>query len=286
MAGVPQWDADIALVTQKDSQDGESGYSPGRRRVFGYSSDGQPAPIVRFGQFLRSRRVKDFGWRALRYAGYAAGAYFAFVFLLIVLYRFVNPPASALMLTQSLTGTDVQQEWVDIDQISPALVRAVIIAEDWGFCDHYGIDFSAIAEAIERSNGGVPRGASTVSMQLTKNLFLWNAKSFLRKAIELPLTLMIELIWPKRRIMEVYLNVAEWGPGIFGAEAAARYHFNKSARRLGRRESAQLAAALPNPMVRDAGDPGPKTSRKARVIQSRVRKAGDVAACVLNRGGG
>lgn len=271
-------------MTQKDSQDGERDYPPERLGVFGYPADGEPAPIVRFWRYLRSRRGKDLGWRVLRYAGYAAAAYFALVFLLIVLYRFVNPPASALMLTQSLTGTDVQQEWVDIERISPALIRAVIISEDWGFCDHYGIDFGAIAEAIERSNGGVPRGASTVSMQLTKNLFLWNAKSYVRKAIELPLTLMIELFWPKRRIMEVYLNVAEWGPGIFGAEAAARYHFGKSARRLGRRESAQLAAALPNPMVRDAGDPGPKTTRKARVIQSRVRKAGDVASCVLDRG--
>ncbi len=227
------------------------------------------------------QRYKDLGRTALRYAGYAIGGYFAFVFVLILLYRVVNPPASSLMLVQALTGTEVQQQWVSLDEISPSLVRAVIVSEDWTFCEHYGIDIKAIEQAIEKSGNGIPRGASTISMQTTKNLFLWNARSYVRKVVELPLTLMIELIWPKSRILEIYLNVAEWGPGIFGAEAAAQYHFNKPAARLDSREAAQLAASLPNPIIREAGDPGPRTARKASVIQSRMRNAGAAAECVL-----
>lgn len=228
-------------------------------------------------------RAKGVGRTALRYAGYAVAGYFAFVFALILLYRFVNPPFSSLMVVQALTGTSVHKEWVPLEEISPALVRAVIVSEDWSFCAHYGIDIKAIEEAIERSGDGIPRGASTISMQTTKNLFLWNAKSYIRKAVEVPLTLMIELIWPKWRILEIYLNVAEWGPGVFGAEAAAQYHFNKPASRLGEREAAQLAASLPNPIIREAGDPGPRTARKASVIQSRMRNAGGAANCVLSK---
>lgn len=258
-----------------------------QRRVEPYAGfrDARPGDISRDGFAAPPAsdwdRYKAYARTALRYAGYAIGGYFALVFVLILLYRVVNPPASSLMIAQALTGTDVRQEWVPLDYISPALVRAVIVSEDWSFCEHYGIDIKAIEQAIEKSGNGIPRGASTISMQTTKNLFLWNAKSYIRKAVELPLTLMIELIWPKSRILEIYLNVAEWGPGIFGAEAAAQYHFNKPASRLGEREAAQLAASLPNPIIREAGDPGPRTARKASVIQSRMRNAGGAAACVL-----
>jgi monofunctional biosynthetic peptidoglycan transglycosylase len=162
-------------------------------------------------------------------------------------------------------------------------VRAVIVSEDGRFCSHHGIDLDAIEDAIERSKGGIPRGASTISMQVTKNLFLWSSRSYLRKIVELPLTLLMELWWPKARILEIYLNIAEWGPGIFGAEAAAQHHFRRPASGLTEREAALLAAALPNPIRRDAGDPGPRTVRKAVVIQSRVRAAGDVAGCVETR---
>jgi monofunctional biosynthetic peptidoglycan transglycosylase len=228
-------------------------------------------------------RAKTYARTALRYAGYGIAGYFAFVFVLILLYRVINPPFSSLMAVQAVTGTDVHQEWVALEDISPALVRAVIVSEDWSFCEHYGIDIKAIEQAIERSGNGIPRGASTISMQTTKNLFLWNAKSYVRKAVEVPLTLMIELIWPKWRILEIYLNVAEWGPGVFGAEAAAQYHFNKPASQLGEREAAQLAASLPNPIIREAGDPGPRTARKASVIQSRMRNAAGAATCVLGK---
>ncbi|MDQ8698795.1 monofunctional biosynthetic peptidoglycan transglycosylase [Hyphomicrobium sp. LHD-15] len=216
-----------------------------------------------------------------RYAGLAVAGYLALVLVLIVLFRFVNPPGSMLMLTQLLTGTSIDRTWASFDEISPALVRAVIVSEDGRFCEHGGIDTQAMKEAIERAAGGAPRGASTISMQVTKNLFLWNAKSYLRKVIEIPLTLIMELLWPKQRVLEVYLNIAEWGPGVFGAEAAARHHFNKSAARLDEREAALLAAVLPNPIVRVAGAPGSQTSRKARVIQSRVKAYGAVASCVV-----
>ena len=116
-----------------------------------------------------------------------------------------------------------------IDRISPYLQRAVITSEDGRFCRHHGVDWDEIEEAIERARDGVPRGGSTISMQVVKNLFLWPSKSYVRKAMEIPLTYAIETAWSKRRILEIYLNMAEWGPGVFGAEAAARYHFGKPA---------------------------------------------------------
>lgn len=220
-------------------------------------------------------------WIVGRYAAYAAGGYLALVLVLIVLFRFVNPPGSMLMLTKLLTGNSIDRTWVPLEQISPALVRAVIVSEDGRFCEHSGIDTHAIKDAIERASGGIARGASTISMQVTKNLFLWNAKSYIRKVIEIPLTLVMEIVWPKRRILEIYLNIAEWGPGVFGAEAAARHHFNKPAYRLNEREAALLAAVLPNPVRRDAGSPNTLTSSKARVVQARVKAYGAIAACVV-----
>lgn len=219
---------------------------------------------------------------AARYALYAIGGYLVLVLVLIVLFRVVNPPGSMLMLTRFLTGTSIDRTWVPLGSISSNLVRAVVVSEDGRFCEHSGIDTVAIRQAIERSSRGTPRGASTISMQVTKNLFLWNAKSYLRKVIEIPLTLFMELIWPKWRILEVYLNTAEWGPGVFGAEAAARHHFNKPAARLSEREAALLASVLPNPVARNAGSPGPQTSAKARVVQSRVKAYGAFASCVVS----
>jgi monofunctional biosynthetic peptidoglycan transglycosylase len=220
---------------------------------------------------------------AARYAAYAVAGYLALTLVLIALFRFVNPPGSALMLIRWLGGAEIHQSWVPLERISPQLVRAVIVAEDGRFCDHWGIDLEAVEQALERAADGAPRGASTISMQVVKNMFLWPSKSYLRKAIEVPLTLVMELVWPKWRILEIYLNVAEWGPGVFGAEAAAAYHFNKPAARVGEREAALLAASLPNPVRRDAGAPGPRTSRKAGVIGRRMRAAGAVAACVTER---
>jgi monofunctional biosynthetic peptidoglycan transglycosylase len=223
-------------------------------------------------------------WRRLaRYAGLAVGAYFGAILFLILLYRFVNPPTTTLIAYQWLTGTEIEQEWVPIEDISSNLLRAVVVSEDWGFCNHYGVDIDALEKALELAGEGkVARGASTISMQVIKNLFLSQSKSYLRKAVEIPLTIVAETIWPKSRMLEIYLNIAEWGPGVFGAEAAARHHFKKPASRLTEREAALLAAALPNPILRDAGDPGTRTARKATVIQSRMRAAGPrVAGCAM-----
>ena len=228
------------------------------------------------------KNFKRFAVKAMKFAGYAAAGWLALVLFLIFAYRFVNPPMSSLMLQQRLFGEDVTQDWVAMEAISPQIVRAVVLSEDGRFCQHHGVDFVAMQWAIEHAGGGPPRGASTISMQVTKNLFLWPSKSYVRKAIEIPLTYAIELVWPKRRIMEVYLNIAEWGPGIFGVEAASRFHFNKAASRLNEREAAQLAVALPNPYARDPGDPGPRTQRLAGDIQGRMRGASPAqTACVL-----
>ncbi len=221
--------------------------------------------------------------RALRIVAGGAALWFCAVVLLIFVYRFIDPIASNLMIMRWLGGAGIEQRWVPVERMSPQLVRAVVASEDARFCGHRGIDFEEIAAAFSRARNGTPRGASTISMQVAKNLFLWPGKSYVRKIIEVPLTLWIEFAWPKWRIFEVYANVAEWGPGIFGAEAAARHHFGKSASRLSEREAALLAATLPNPFARDAGAPGPKTARMSGLVQLRMRAAGQATACVEGR---
>lgn len=216
----------------------------------------------------------------LRWSAYGLAGWFAIVALLIVAYRFINPPFSNLMLYHYLTGRPVAHQWVALNDVSPAVIRAVVTAEDAQFCRHWGIDFAAIKYAIENANGRTPRGASTISMQTAKNMFLWQSKSYVRKALEVPVTLMMEFIWPKTRMLEIYLNIAEWGPGVFGIGAAARHHFKTTPKNLGQTAAAQLAAALPNPKVRRAGRPGPKTRRKARVIRGRAQNAGYYTACL------
>jgi monofunctional biosynthetic peptidoglycan transglycosylase len=207
----------------------------------------------------------------------------ALVLALIVAYRWVNPPLSALMLGQWLTGETITQRWVPLERISPYLRLAAIMSEDGKFCRHRGVDWSELSEAIERARDGIPRGGSTITMQVVKNLFLWPSRSYLRKAIEIPLTYVVEAAWPKRRILEIYLNIAEWGPGVFGAEAAARFHFRKPASQLSPREAALLAVSLPNPFEREAGNPGPGTSRLADNLLARMRIAQANAFCVLGR---
>ena len=239
----------------------------------------ESVPLIRR---IDKRRAKAIAWRAAKLGAIVFCGWFIAIVILIGVYRFVNPPFSTLMAMQWLTGTQIQQEWEPISDISPNLVRAVITSEDGRFCRHWGIDFVEVLHAIENSDGGIPRGASTISMQVAKNLFLWPSKSYVRKAIEVPVTYAIELIWTKRRIMEVYLNIAEWGPGVFGAQAASKAHFGRSASRLSMTQAARLAVALPNPFSRDAGDPGPWTRRRANVIQRRAAGSPENAACVLS----
>lgn len=223
------------------------------------------------------------GTRALAIAGLA---FAAAVGALLLFFRFVDPPGSMLMFGQSLSGGSVTQQWVPLEKISPQLVRAVIMSEDGNFCRHRGVDLAEMREALKQSareGDDLVRGASTISMQTAKNLFLWPGRTYLRKALEITITIGMEVLWPKKRILEVYLNIAEWGPGVFGAEAAARHHFRKPASRLVEREAALLAAALPNPIVRSAGKAGPGTRRLAQTIEGRMRSIGRRDDCILRQ---
>ncbi len=198
------------------------------------------------------------------------------------LYMFIDPPASALMLRQELLGRSIEQEWRDLDRISPVLITQVIAAEDGRFCRHWGVDFRALDAAASALADGRPRGGgSTISMQTAKNLFFWNRPAFLRKPFELPLAFYMNIVLGKRRLIEIYLNVVEWAPGVYGAEAAAQHHFGKSAAELTPQEAAQLAAALPNPRRRNAGQPGPRVFALAKKLRARAERQREGAACVL-----
>jgi monofunctional biosynthetic peptidoglycan transglycosylase len=204
--------------------------------------------------------------------------------LWVLAYRFLPPPGTFTMLERRIAGDKIDHPWTPLSEISPHLVRAVIAGEDSRFCLHEGLDFEAIDEALENNkNGKRRRGASTISQQTAKNAFLWNGGGWLRKGAEAWFTLVIETIWPKRRIMEVYLNLAEWGDGHFGAEAAARARFGKSARRLTKEEAALLAAVLPSPNKWRVDPPGPYVRKRAATLRKRmdvVRNEG-YDACVL-----
>ena len=204
-----------------------------------------------------------------------ATGYAALVLFLIVVYRFVDPPRSTVMIGLHLSGQSVDYRPVSIGNVSSYLQRAVVTSEDARFCSHGGVDWGALAEAIQDARGG-----STITMQTAKNLFLWPSRSYIRKAIEIPVALTIDFVWPKRRILEVYLNIAEWGPGIFGAEAAAWYHFNKPASRLTQQEATLLAASLPNPIAREAGDPGRITALLAARLRGRMMNSDAYVGCL------
>ncbi len=192
------------------------------------------------------------------------------VLLLGLVYKFVAP-VSTLMLGRWATARSVERQAVPLEVIAPSLAAAVIASEDARFCSHGGVDWDALRDVIDDADEDGPnRGASTIAMQTAKNVFLWPGRSYARKALELPIALYIDLIWGKRRVMEVYLNVAEWGEGVFGAEAAARRHFGKSARALTRGEAALLAAALPNPVRRNAGRPTARHRALANRILARM----------------
>jgi monofunctional biosynthetic peptidoglycan transglycosylase len=202
-------------------------------------------------------------------------------YALTLVYAFV-PPVSTPMLWRWATFQRVERTYVPIERISPSLILAVIIAEDGRFCGHYGIDLTEIQNALEDGDDlSDVRGASTITQQVAKNLFLWPGHSFVRKALELPLAVWIDLVLTKRRILELYLNVAEWGPnGVFGAEAGARRAFGKPAQSLSRYQAALMAAALPNPVRRNAKSPGPGLRRLAGLYVSRSARSPEADDCV------
>lgn len=187
-------------------------------------------------------------FKVLGWMGRAALLLFALSVMGTVFYRFVPPPITFLMIERLWEGDGLKKSWRSLEEISPELQRAVIAAEDNSFCTHSGFDWQAIENALKRNQRSQQlRGASTISQQTAKNVFLWPQRDYIRKAIETYFTFLIELSWGKRRILEVYLNVVEWGDGIFGAEAAAQTYFHKSAKLLSAREAALLASILPDP---------------------------------------
>jgi monofunctional biosynthetic peptidoglycan transglycosylase len=193
-------------------------------------------------------------------------------YLLAPLYR-AGHPVSTLMVWRYLTSAPVSRQWIDFSAISPWLPRAVVAAEDAKFCSHHGIDWDALRDVIDDADDGeVTRGGSTITQQVAKNLFLWPGRSVVRKALELPLALWIDLVLPKQRVLELYLNIAELGPsGQFGAEAGSIYAFGRSASVLGPREAALLAAILPNPVRRSARNPSPGVRRLAGTHLARAQ---------------
>lgn len=203
------------------------------------------------------------------------GVTFLLLTILMVLpWRWLAPPTSAFMLREQVVNDNaIHYRWVSWDRISPHLAIAVVASEDQKFPVHHGFDFESILQALEEKKNR-RRGASTISQQVAKNLFLWPGRSYVRKGLEAYLTLLIETLWPKRRILEMYLNVAEFGPAMFGAEATSRRLFHKPASRLSLREASLMAAVLPNPKKMSAGRPSAYVIGRAWEIRTWVRKLG------------
>ena len=239
-------------------------YRPGKRMTVAYD-------ILRLPHMPRPLRVVLFVILLLIIAPYVITPFYA-----------VGEPVSMQMLWRRMTGERVERIYVSLSHISPNLPLAVIVAEDGRFCSHHGVDLAGIREAINQADDiEEVRGGSTLTQQVAKNLFLWGGRSYVRKVLEFPLALWIDFILPKRRIMEIYLNIAEWGPnGEFGVEAGARRAFGKPARELSGYQAALLAATLPNPHDRDARRPGPGLRRLAGLYVGRSEQAGGYAACL------
>src|SRR5450432_3085506 len=206
-------------------------------------------------------------------------------YLLAPLYR-IGHPVSTLMAWRWLTGAPVSRQWIDFAAISPLLPRSVVASEYAKFCSHHGIDWDALRDVVDDAEDGeVTRGGSTITQQVAKNLFLWPGRSVVRKALEFPLAMWIDLVLPKQRILEIYLNIAELGPsGQFGAEAGSNYAFGHSAASLSAREAALLAAILPNPVRRSARNPGPGVRRLAGTYMARGQAAALQRCWRENRG--
>lgn len=204
------------------------------------------------------RRIKRALWR---------GVFLSVLLLLgaVLLGRVVNPPTTIYMMTESRRLGGVDHEWVPMRMIAPVMARSVVAAEDANFCEHWGFDVRAIKLAIAE---GSNRGASTLSQQTVKNVYLWHGRTWVRKAMEAGITPLVEALWPKRRILEVYLNVAEFDEGVFGVEAAARHYFKVGPEDLSARQAAQLAAVLPSPKTRSASRPTNYLKKRAAQIRA------------------
>jgi monofunctional glycosyltransferase len=200
--------------------------------------------------------------------------------LLTPLYKAVNP-VSTLMIWERVTAGPIERDWVAFDDMSKWMVTSVVVSEDGRYCQHMGVDWQALGTVIDTvDETGRPRGASTIAMQTAKNLFLWTSRSYVRKAVEIPLALYADLVLGKRRLIEIYLNIAEFGPGIFGVEAAARHYFHRPAKALTAGQAALLAASLPSPASRDPAHPSALLQALARTVAARARIAGPYIVCL------
>jgi len=213
-------------------------------------------------------------WRPLRrILGWALMLCLALPLGGLAAFRILPVPITPLMLVRLAEGEGLRRDWTPLSDISPALVRSVIASEDARFCVHTGFDWTEIENAWSTwQSGGRLRGASTISMQTARSVFLWPGRDPVRKVLEVLLTVPLETLWPKRRILEVYLNVAEWGPGVYGAQAAARHHFGIDAAALSAHQAALLTAILPAPRTWSAAAPGPHVRGRAETIQARARQ--------------
>lgn len=201
-------------------------------------------------------------------------------FGLILLYTVINPPTTMVMISERLSGTSIHHQWRPLSEISERLRLAVISSEDANFCLHDGVEWETLNEMVDGYlDGERVRGASTIPMQTVKNLFLWTDRSVLRKGLEVPLALFADWVWTKERMLEIYLNIAEWDRGIFGAPAAANHYFSKDIEALRWREAALLAVSLPNPKERNPANPSGGLNRLAQRIEQRTLASGDWLDC-------
>lgn len=231
-----------------------------------------------------NRPMRAFLWRwfkRLVLAGFAI--MFVLPLLFFIIFRFVPVPLTSFMVIGSVSGMledkpyQLRHDWVPLEDISTRLQRAVIASEDQKFLDHYGLDIEAMQKALQHNKRSKRiRGGSTISQQTAKNLFLWSGRSYVRKGMEAWLTVMMETVWSKERIIEVYLNSAEFGRGVYGAEAAAHFYFNKPASKLSSREAALMAAALPAPRKRNPAKPSGYMQSRAGWIQGQMARIGPV----------
>jgi len=203
--------------------------------------------------------------RILRWIGRGLAGIGAFYLLLILLFSFLPPPINLYQISESWRLGGISKDWVSWDEIAPVMGRSAVAAEDANFCLHWGFDVAAIRKAVDE---GGARGASTISQQVVKNVFLWQGRSYVRKAMEAMMTPIVELVWSKQRILEVYLNVAEFGDGVFGVQAAAQKNFGVDAKDLTALQAARLAAVLPNPKEYSADNPGSFVRKRTRSIMS------------------
>lgn len=212
----------------------------------------------------KSKRTRRPLWPRLRRTlGRLAALALGLVILLVLLFAVVNPPTTPYMLAERARLGSIEHQWVPLEDIAPVMGRSVVAAEDANFCLHWGFDMAAIRAAME---DGARRGASTLTQQTVKNVYLWQGRSWLRKALEAGLTPMVEAVWSKRRILEVYLNVAEFDEGVFGVEAASHHYFGVLPSELTPRQAARLAAVLPDPKGRSASRPSDALRARARAI--------------------